>query len=156
MEILVTRGPNGALLPLDDEQAEKLMKLKPGAVLRVNVTKMRNGQFFRKWWVLAKYAFDIWADTQPRMEYKGQEVQPEFERFRKDLTILAGHYHPVWNIRGEMRVEADSLRWSEMTEETFEKLYSNTIQAVLTSVQSSAVLTEEKLRNYVNTVLRFD
>lgn len=155
MEALLTRSPTGALIPYDDEQSEKLAKIKPGATVRCNIVQMRNAKFFRKWWVLAKYAFDIWSDTMPERQYRGQPIRPNFERFRCDLIILTGHCHPVWNIRGEMRVEADSLRWDQMDEETFEKLYSETIQVVLQKVLSRPDLTEEKLRKYVDQVLRF-
>lgn len=156
MEVFCTKGPAGQLLPMDDEQAEKVVRLKSGEVLRVDIAQMRNGRFFRKWWLLAKYAFDLWSETMPQMEYRGQQVQPNFERFRKDLTIMAGHYHPVFNARGEMRVEADSLQWSKMNEETFEKLYSSTINAILQKVLNSANLTERQLREHVDRVMQFD
>lgn len=157
MELLLTKSPSGALIPLDDEQAEKMQRLRPGAVIRCTIAQMRNGRFFRKWWVLARYAYDLWTDNLPTtIVWRGQMVQPDKEKFRKDLTILAGHFHPVFNIRGEMRIEADSLRWDKMDEETFERLYSATINAILQKVLNRPDLTPEKLRQYVNNVLKFD
>lgn len=155
MEVLLTRSPQGALIPLGDEEAEKMVKIKAGATVRAEIKQMRNARFFRKWWILAKFAYDIWSDTMPRILHKGREVQPAFERFRKDLTILAGYCHAVWNIQGEMRLEADSLSWAEMNEETFERLYSATIDTILAKVLDRPDLTPEKVRRYVDDVMRF-
>ena len=155
MEVLCRRVPGG-LAPESEEEAEKLKKLKAGASVRVTVTQEVNAKFRRKWWALAKFAFDLWSDTMPDREYRGQEVQRSFERFRKDLTILAGHFSPVWAVNGEMRVEAASLKFSRMDNETFEKLYSATINAVLSKILTGTKLTEADLRAHVDRVLAFD
>lgn len=154
-EIFLTKGPGGQLLPQDDDALELVQKLKPGTPLRCSITREVNARFRRKWWALAKYAFDIWSDTCPEMQYQGQPVQPSFDRFRRDLTILAGHYTPVFNARGELRVEAKSLAWSRMSEEVFERLYSATIDAVLQKVLRGTGLTERQLRDHVDRVMSF-
>jgi hypothetical protein len=155
MEILCTKGPAGALLPMDEEQAEKVGKLKAGEVLKVDVAQMRNGRFFRKWWVLAKFAYDIWSETIPRITHRGQLVQANFNRFRKDLIILAGYYQPVFNAQSEMRLEAESISWAKMDEEAFEKLYSATINAVLQKVLNNPKLSEAQVRAHVDRALQF-
>ena len=155
MEVLCRRVPGG-LAPESEEEAEKLRKFKAGASLRVAVKPEVNAKFRRKWWALVDYAFDMWSETMPDRQYRGQEVQRSRERFRKDLTILAGHFHPVWNLKGELRVEADSLSWARMNDETFEKLYSATIGAVLSKILNSADMTEADLRRHVDLVLEFD
>ncbi len=155
-EIRLLRTSSGALVPMDDEEAEKLKRIKAGSVVTAKVVQMRNGRFFRKWWALAKFAYDIWSDTAEPKEYKGQPVRPEFERFRKDLTILAGYYHPVFAINGEMRLEAESLSWAEMDEDRFEKLYSATINAILSRVLAGHGLTDEAIRAHVDRVMQFD
>jgi hypothetical protein len=147
---------SGGLAPQTDEDAALLAKLRAGQEVRVSVTRETNAKFRRKWFALAKFAFGLWSETMPEQEYRGQEVQRNFERFRKDLTILAGHFHPVWTIRGEMRVEADSLRWSAMDDETFERLYSRTIDAVLTKILGNTNLTAADLRAHVDRVMEFD
>ena len=155
MEILCRRVPGG-LAPESDDEAAKLGKLKAGASVRVTVTQEVNAKFRRKWWALAKYAFGLWSETMPERQYRGQEVQPNFERFRKDLVILAGHFHPVWTLKGEMRVEANSLSWARMSDETFEALYSATIDAVLAKILTGSKLTEADLRAHVDRVMEFD
>lgn len=155
-EMLLARTLQGTLAPTNDEDAERIRKFKAGATVRCQVTQMRNWKLHKKWFVLANYAFDIFKDTCEPMEYRGQPVQPCFERFRKDLTIMAGHFHPVFNARGEMRVEANSLSWGKMSEPEFEALYSATIDAILGKVLSNSRFTDDQLRNYVDTVMSYD
>lgn len=155
MDVLCRRVPGG-FAPESDEEAAKLQKLKAGASVRVTVTQEMNAKFRRKWWALAQYAFGLWSETMPDMEYRGQEVQPNFERFRKDLTILAGRFHPVWTIKGEMRVEADSISWARMNDEAFEAFYSATINAVLSKIVNHTKLNEADLRAHVERVMSFD
>lgn len=156
MEVMLQKLPNGCLAPMGGDERNAFEKYKNGALIKCTVSQMRNGKFFRKWWILANYAFDIWKDTMPMMEYRGQPVQANFGKFRKDLTILAGHFHPVFNIHGEMRVEADTLSWAGMKESEFESLYSNTINAILQKILHNAAIDEAQLRSYVDSVLAFD
>lgn len=155
MEVMLTKGPGGALVPLDDDEAAKIARIKAGAVVRAEIAQMRNGAFFRKWWVLAKYAFDLWSETVEPIEYRGQKVRPEFQRFRKDLTIMAGYYNPVFNARGELRLEAKSIAWASMSEEEFDRLYSATIDVVLGKILEPGAMTEAQLKSHVENVLRF-
>ena len=151
----MTRSPHGGLIPIDLADAEDLARIKSGEVLRVQVRRTRNPRFFRKWWALAKVAFDIWSDTMPAKQYKGVDVRPNFDRFRKDLTILAGYYEPVFNARGELRLEAASLGFGSMSEAEFEQLYSSTIDAILSKVLGSSRLTREQLDAHVERVMHF-
>ena len=134
MQILLTKTAQGYLLPLNEEEGDKIRKYKVGGTIKADVVEMRNARFFRKWWALVKLAFDISSETAPQHEYKGQRVLPDFERFRKDVTILAGFCRPVFNARMELRLEAESLKWGSMTEDRFDKLYSATIDAILQKI----------------------
>lgn len=122
------------LAPASDEAEEWLSKKKQGATILADVHEMRNGAYFRKWWSLVKYAYDEWSETCEPQEYKGQPVLPDFERFRKDVTILAGFYRPTWNVKGELRVEAESLKWASMSEERFNELFNATLKALVEKV----------------------
>ena len=153
METFLTKAVHG-LIPANDEEAEKLKRYKLGALIKCTTSEPVNPKFRRKWWALAQVAFDYWTETAHMSEHKGQRIEPNFEKFRKDLTILAGHWHPVVRINGDVVREADSLAWASMTDETFEKLYSATIDAVLERVYKSN-MTEEQLRNIVEEVMSF-
>lgn len=156
VEMILTKAANGTLMPTGPGEAEELAKIKVGAAVRCSLVRMRNPIFHRKWFALAGYAYEMWRDTMPTVKHKGEAVQPNFERFRKDLTILAGFYDTVFNVHGELRLEAQSISFSNMDGEVFEKLYSATINAILQKILTRQGLTEEKLRNYVDQVMSFD
>jgi hypothetical protein len=155
VEILLTKAPQGHLIPASEDEGEKLRRIKSGAMVRADVVEMRNGKFFAKWWALAKIAFDAWAETVPEKEYRGFTVAPNFQVFRKQLTVMAGFCYPVFDIKGEMRLEPESLKWGSMTEERFTELYDATINAVLQKVLPRGRFTEERLRDLVEQVVRF-
>lgn len=152
-ELLMIKTGQG-LFPCDEDGVRWLSKKKLGAHILVSAREMRNGLFHRKWFSLVQLGFDYWTETAEMPEYKGQPIAPNFERFRKDLTILAGYWHPVPDINGKAKPEADSISWAKMDEETFEKLYSATITALLNYIYSKD-MTEEKLRNWVDSVMAY-
>lgn len=154
MELSLLRTPQG-FVPATESEAEKTKKFKLGGLITAKVTQLRNPAFHRKWFALAKIAFDIWSERCDTLEYRGERVMPDFDRFRKDLTILCGFYRPVFNIRGEMRLEAESIAFGNMDEERFEKLFSATINTVLEKIIPRAGYTEETLRAVVDEVVRF-
>lgn len=156
MEILLKKLPNGSLIPLDEEGVEYIAKTKVGRILRASITKPHNVLFHRKWFVLARYAFDVWSDVAPQPVYKGQVVRPSFDRFRRDLTILCGYYDVEFGIRGELRMTAKSISFSRMEEDEFEGLYSKTIDVILGKILNRPDITPSKLRAHVEEVLRFD
>lgn len=154
-EILLKKTPQGVLIPAMEEEAEKLRRFKVGATVRCDVVQMRNFEFHKKWFSLVKFAFDAWTETAPEREYKGVQVQPNFERFRKDLTILTGNFKPVFAINGEVRLEADSISFASMDQETFEKLFSKTIDVILAKILAKGQYTEAQLRNAVEEVMSY-
>lgn len=157
MEILLIRTQYG-FMPADDEAIEQMKKFKLGSIARLDVVQMRNAAFFKKWWALVKLGYDYWSETCPAMEYRGQPVLPNFDRFRKDVTIMAGFREATWNIKGEMRVEAESLKWSSMTEERFTELYDATITVLLRMVfngKNAQRWSEEELRMATEQVMAF-
>ncbi len=146
------------LVPADDQSREWLSKKKTGSTIQVDATEMRNGAFFRKWWSLVKLGYDYWADDAATIEFKGERVLPDFDRFPKDVTISAGFYYPVVNLKGEVRIEAESLKWSQMDEARFSQLYDATINVLLQRVFNGTVcktMTEEELRSVANQIVEF-
>ena len=130
-EALLSKTPDG-FIPLSDEDSEAMRRMKIGEVIRVRWTKPRNLRFFRKWWALVNFAFDHW-ETGELVDPKLKGIFPEknMERFRKDLTILAGHYDSFYRIDCTVRIEAKSISFAQMKEGDFDKFYSATIDAIL-------------------------
>ena len=134
MEVLLLKSPAGSLVPMGEEESEALKRIKSGSVVRCNISEMRNGKFFRKYWALLKMAFEQASERMQPREHKGVPVLPCFEEFRHDLIILAGYYDVTYKYDGTLRLKAKSLKWSEMNEETFGHLYSATIDVILQKV----------------------
>lgn len=155
MEILLTKTPQGALIPATEDEGEKLRRFKVGATVRADVSQMRNYEHHKKWFALVKIAYDAWTETAPDREYKGVRVQPDFDRFRKDLIILCGRFKPVFAVNGEVRLEADSISFANMSQEEFEKLFSKTIDVILQKILSNGRFTESELRELVEQVIGF-
>jgi hypothetical protein len=107
MNRIYLRRVQQGFIPDTAEDWEKAKRYKLGAVVKAEVTNPRNLAFFRKWWALITVGFDLWEELCPRIQYKGQDVAPNIERFRKDLIILCGYSTPTLNIKGELRMEAD-------------------------------------------------
>lgn len=157
MDLIFQKGATG-LIPACSEATEWLAKKKLGATIAVEPHEMRNGAFHRKWFGLVQLAFDYWSESAATIEYRGVPVLPEFERFRKDVTISAGFYYPVVNLKGEVRIEAESLKWASMSEERFTKLFDATIQVLLQRVFNGTVCkswTEAELRRVASEILEF-
>jgi hypothetical protein len=133
MQSLLIKTPTG-LSPAHDEDFEALKGLKVGEVIKVNWTRPRprNVRYFRKWWALAKFAYEHWEPGElddPRL--KGVVPEKSFERFRKDLTILAGHYEAFYRVDNTVKVEAKSIAFWSMSEDEFDSFYNATVNAVL-------------------------
>jgi hypothetical protein len=146
------------MAPADENTQDWLRKKKLGTTIQVEATEMRNGSFHRKWFALVKLAYDYWSDNAATLEYKGERVRPDFDRFRKDVIISAGFYYPVANLKGEVRIEPESLKWSQMDEARFAKLYDATIQVLLQRVFNGKVCptwSEAELRSVAEQILEF-
>lgn len=148
------RKTMGGFVPASEDDAEAMKRFKLGAVVKADITNPRNYLFFCKWFALVKVAFALWEETGIKAEYKGQEIRPQFDKFRRDVTILAGYCHPVLNVNGELRMEADSISFANMREETFEKLYSATLATIVHKIMRGRI-SEERLREMAERVEEF-
>lgn len=147
---------NGALVPQDDEAAEQLKHVRTGDGVRVTVVRVRNYKFLQKFHVLVGVLFDIWCETAPRMQYKGQDIAPNKEKFRGDLTILCGYYDAVFGVRGELQLKPKSISFASMSEDEFEGLFSKAIDVGLSRILNRPDWTPEKIRQACEDLLQFD
>lgn len=155
--LLVIRTSTG-LIPANEETHEWLRTKKLGSTLQIEAKEIRNAAFHRKYFALINLAYEYWAESVRTIEYKGEPVLPDRTRFRKDCIIAAGFYYPVVNIKGELRIEPESLRWASMTEERFTQLYDATIRVLLRRVFNGKICptwSEEQLRSVAEQILEF-
>lgn len=154
-ELVLQKTPSGALAPADAATADFVARLKLGAGLKGDFKRQRNVRFHRKAMALFTIAFDLW--DAPQLEYRGQPVAKSFNRFRKDLTILAGHYEAVTNLRGEVRLEAKSLSFSNMDDTEFETVYRDVLNVAWDRVlKGRGYLSAADVDRAVEELLRFE
>lgn len=128
-EIVLTKVAGGVLAPIDPQAAEFIAKLKTGAAVRATVKQQRNPRFHRKFMALLNLAFDAWEPAEAT--YKGQVVGKNFDQFRRDVTILSGHYEMAVNLKGETRLTAKSISFANMDEIEFGDLYNAACNVIL-------------------------
>jgi hypothetical protein len=152
-----------ALLPAHQQDEGELKKLPKGQPLRVKVTRIRNVDHHRKYFALLNYAFDVWEPPVAFGEHEftsgkfdSDLVQPEknFDRFRKDIAILAGFYEATYRINGDVRLEAKSISFGNMDQDEFDKLYDKTIDVIIKHVLRN--YEGDELRAVVDQVMEFD
>ena len=155
MKIHLIKTMQGALIPTGEEDADALKRFRVGGIINAEISQMRNAQFFKKWFKLVRVAYDLWIELSEMPLYKGEKIQPNFEKFRQDLTILAGYSDVVVNIRLESRAVAKSIAWGNMNEDDFQELYNATINAVLGKVLYHKGVTDKRLHEMCDAVLDF-
>lgn len=157
MKLNLVRVPNGYAYA-DADSAKAGEKHKLGERVQASVVKPRSNKFQRKFFALLRFAFDYWEPEEggAPTEFRGIPVEKDFDRFRADVTILCGFYTPVWNARGEMRLEAQSIAFSEMEPDDFLRLYNTAIGVLMRLVMRSKGFTERQLEQAVDELLRFD
>jgi hypothetical protein len=155
VEILLAKSPEGFLYPVDESETEKLNRFKAGRAIRVDITLAQNAGFHRRTLKLFRFCYETFMERNPEwLEHKGKVVRPSFDRFRKDLVILAGHYHQVFDAEGNFHLVADSLSYEQCDQERAERIYSDCINAALKHVYQNT-RSEEWLRETVDQLLSF-
>tara|TARA_R110000851_G_scaffold8055_1_gene31017 strand:+ start:73 stop:504 length:432 start_codon:yes stop_codon:yes gene_type:complete len=140
------KEPGGLFRPADDFEHEKTIKFKTGETYPVHIKLSRNPVFLRKAMVFFTFCFNHWGGDEV---HKYCSESEQFDRFRKDLTILAGFYVKSVRLDGSIRVEAESLSFASMKEERFQECYLALIRAALKHIFNDAdVNTENQLMSF--------
>lgn len=150
MELLLAKAMSG-LVPADQNTADYLAKVKLGSVLHGSFVKARNPKFHRKAFALLSMAFDLWTPCEVESKYGTPEKN--FDRFRKDLTILAGFFKTTIRLDGTVRIEAESLSFGNMDNNRFEEVYQKFITVILKHVMTK--YTREDVESAVQRILDF-
>lgn len=145
MKINFIKQAGGVLLPANDHEAQRLNKFKTGELYEVEIKLTRNPAFHRKMFAFFNFCFQYW-----RGDNEFQDEIAQFDKFRKDLTMLAGYRNNVFNMRGELRVEPESLSFASMDQERFEQCYNAMIQAAIRNVFGNT-----KDQNIINQLYNF-
>ena len=155
---MVIKGPNNSLHPATEEDAARISRYKLGQGVKVKTVSVtaHNLKFHQKLIMLFKLCFDHFSEqADAGLQYKGQVVKPSFDLFRKELTILSGHYVAHHSLNGSLRVEAKSIAFRNLDDDGKERVFSDILNAALRHVYKSA-MPEQQLRNMVEQLMAFD
>jgi len=156
MKLEMIRVPNGYAFATA-EAANDASSHRVGERVVFNAIKPRSNKFQRKFFALLRFAFDYWEPSEGEaIQYKGHQVEKDFDRFRQDVTIMCGFYTPVWGANGDMRLVARSIAFTEMEPEDFARLYSAAISVCMRLVMKSKGFTAQMVEDAVEHILRFD
>ena len=86
------------------------------------------------------------------------EITPEknFGQFRKDVTIMAGHYVSYYRIDGSVQVEAKSISFAKMDDQEFQSLYKAVFNVLWKMVLSKTGMSYDEVEQILNQMLEFD
>jgi len=131
----------GALDGMGDEARKawrrfwgRMIKMEPGELVEVSMTFSRNPDFHRKFFALLNLGFEAWDPGRKHKTYRGEPVRKDFDRFREDVTILAGHYEQTFHLDGTMTLQAKSISFASMDDVEFERVYSSVADVLLEKV----------------------
>lgn len=115
-------------------------KLEAGEFLKLSYKRPRNVGFHRKFFAMLTHAFEHWEPERgrKRLTYKGQPIEKNFDQFRRDVLILAGFRKATYDHRGRVHLEALSIAFDSMDEDTFAQVYEAVLKVLLADI----------LRNY--------
>lgn len=157
MEIQVIKMAGGMLRPANQVDADALAKIANGRLVFADMKQPRNPLFHRKFFALLNLAFEYWQPDQGIDTKTGLSPEKNFDRFRKDVLILAGFRKLVVNVKGETRYEAESISFASMDDTEFHSVYRSVFSVcwrlVLSKVQG---MTESEVDRIINHLLSFD
>ncbi len=157
MEAFFIKTPNSTLVPASDQDRELLNHIKIGSPTKMSFKRVRNYAFHKKYFALLNLAFDYW---EPPEHGEGSAlaerltVERNFDRFRKDVIIRAGYYEATYRLNGDVRIEAKSISFDNMSEDEFGLLYGATIDAIVKHVLTQ--YTGDELRSVVEQIDGFE
>ena len=141
------------MLPGDPDSELWYQKRKIGAAIRVEAIEIRNYRFLKKFFALLNLGFEYWEPGEISCDYGVPEKN--FKRFRKDVTILAGFYHTVIRLDGTVRIEADSISFAKMDNDTFADLYSKVLDVLVKKISMLEKMGKEETNKAVDKLLEF-
>lgn len=150
-DLFLMKAAGNVLVPCDEPARATIATWPAGQGIRAKVTRARNVKFHRKFFALLQLGFDTWEPA--AMEYEGAPAVKNFERFRKDVIVLAGYYTRTVNLKGEIRLEAESISFSNMDEDRFDQVYNRVADVLLQKVLTR--YTREDLDRVVDQLLAF-
>ena len=104
--------------PADDQSDEAMKSFKFGDVIKMKVTKPRNGKHHRKYWALCKLVSDNTDNG-----WKPDEVDYLFK-------VATGHCDMITDTKGNIHKRPKSISYASMDQVAFNAFYDQVIDLV--------------------------
>ena len=136
MTKIYLRKQLGVLKPVSQIDVDALYKLKEGEIYSCEIKKPRNVGFHRMFFAMIGLCFE------------NQDVFSNVDNFREEMLKASGHFTSYQNHKGIMVYQAESISFSNMKQDEFEKVYE---AVFMTCVQIFKwVGVESEFRNELN------
>lgn len=153
MQVLLIKQAGGILRPAFDADVEALERVKTGKLVKAKIEQPRNAAYLSKFHVMIDFAFQYW---EPSLDpVNGIVPIKDREKFREDVTILAGFREAVMGLKG-VRWRARSISFAAMEEDEFNSVYKAVFGVLWTKVlQQVPNMTEAEAHNLINQMASF-
>lgn len=105
--------------PAFESDIELSKKIKLNKVYEYEFKQPRNYMFLKKFFALVN------------LVYQNQEQYNNIEHLRRDLIIESGNYDLRYDLNGFELREAKSISFAKMSQNDFDKLYSDVIDVII-------------------------
>lgn len=160
-EILLVKLPDGKLEGLSEADKlsykrfkSRLHNLEVGELCAIDAKLPRNGKYHRRFFAMLNLGYEAWEPKRQHKSYKGMEVSKNFERFRSDCLIMAGHYEQTFSLDGKLKLEAKSISFASMEQPEFEVIYNSVLDVLLAKVLKTYA-GREQVNDVIEKILRF-
>lgn len=127
----------GHLIPLYPSDMEEKKRLKLGKVYSCEIKFERNYEFHKKFFALTKLGCE-----------NSQHVEMPLDTYRKYAVIKAGYAMTYKTPKG-IFVDAESISFASMTQEKFEKVYSDVLYFIIKDTGANREFIEDNLLNFM-------
>lgn len=104
-------------------------KFKVGDMIKADIPLKRNWVYHKKMFRFFEFCFSYWCTDIGKTEFMTNRAQKK--EHRNNLTIIAGYYEEVYDIKGNLRLRAKSLSYESMEQDEFEECCNAMINAAL-------------------------
>jgi hypothetical protein len=151
-EFEIVKNTKGVFVGMTEEDqrkyeafGKKRSAMEPGEMVKVKVSYPRSLGYHRRFMAMLRFAFEQWEPekSRKRMTYKGMPIHKDFERFRKDIVILAGYGEAKYDARGRVSIDAQSIAFDNMEEDEFRHVYAAVFEVIFTNILEPKGYTRE-------------
>ena len=134
-KFLMNKLPGGVLTPASELDEEELKALKNHEMYEVQIDLKIDPVLHRKTWQFFRFCFDYWTADNGLQQFANEKTQ--FDEFRKELLIQAGHCEMVFSLKNpsEFKLVPKSISYQALKDDVERrKLYVAITQAAISTI----------------------